>query len=133
SLSEEEIIQTYGKRWAIEVYFKMCKQYLRLTRCQSLSYDELFGYTTGVCLAYSMIAYQGRLDTDQRSFGDLFFIMGREIEDLSFRQALHYLLQLFMEKLEETGLLTDKVLESLVDTFLDQAPKLLTRWFQRAD
>ncbi|KXT75100.1 hypothetical protein STRDD11_02754 [Streptococcus sp. DD11] len=111
----------------------MCKQYLRLTRCQSLSYDELFGYTTGVCLAYSMIAYQGRLDTDQRSFGDLFFIMGREIEDLSFRQALHYLLQLFMEKLEETGLLTDKVLESLVDTFLDQAPKLLTRWFQRAD
>ena len=122
-----------GKRWAIEVYFKMCKQYLRLTKCQSLSYDELVGYTTGVCLAYSMLSYQGRLDTDQRSFGDLFFIMGREIEDLSFSQALYYLFQLLMEKLEELGILSEQVMETLVDTFLIQAPKLLTRRFLRIE
>ena len=133
TLSEEDIIQTYGKRWAIEVYFKMCKQYLRLTKCQSLSYDELVGYTTGVCLAYSMLSYQGRLDTDQRSFGDLFFIMGREIEDLSFSQALYYLFQLLMEKLEELGILSEQVMETLVDTFLIQAPKLLTRRFLRIE
>lgn len=30
TLSEEEIIQTYGKRWNIEVFFKMCKSYLKL-------------------------------------------------------------------------------------------------------
>lgn len=69
TLSEEDMIQTYGKRWAIEVYFKMYKQYLRLTRCQCLSYDELVGYTTGGCLAYSLLAYQGRLD---RVWGTLF-------------------------------------------------------------
>lgn len=51
-LTEYEIIQTYGKRWATEVYFKMCKHYLRLTRCQSLSHDELTGYVTGVYLAW---------------------------------------------------------------------------------
>lgn len=31
-LSEDEVIQLYGKRWSIEVYFKMCKQYLRLAK-----------------------------------------------------------------------------------------------------
>jgi IS4 transposase len=30
-LSEEEIIALYGKRWDIEVFFKMCKSYLKLT------------------------------------------------------------------------------------------------------
>ena len=42
SLSEEEIIQLYGKRWQIETFFKVCRQYLRLTsECHSLSYDAL--------------------------------------------------------------------------------------------
>lgn len=38
TLSEDEIIQLYGKRWDIEVFFKVCKSYLRLTNeCHSLS------------------------------------------------------------------------------------------------
>ncbi|MBZ2108068.1 transposase [Streptococcus mitis] len=127
SLSEEEIIQTYGKRWEIEVYFKICKQYLRLTRCQSLSYDELVGYTTGVCLAYSMLAYQHRFEVDGRSFGDLFFIMCKEIEDLSFKEALRLIFQLLMDKLEDLGILSEAVIEALVNLFLIQAPKILTK------
>ena len=29
ALADEEIIRLYGKRWDIEVFFKMCKQHLR--------------------------------------------------------------------------------------------------------
>ena len=36
TLSEEEIIQTYGKRWNIEVFFKMCKSYLKLGKVSCL-------------------------------------------------------------------------------------------------
>ena len=32
SLSEEEIIRIYGKRWDIEVFFKVCKSYLNLSK-----------------------------------------------------------------------------------------------------
>ncbi|MCH5261239.1 MAG: transposase, partial [Lachnospiraceae bacterium] len=36
SLSEEEIIRIYGKRWDIEVFFKVCKSYLKLSKeCNS--------------------------------------------------------------------------------------------------
>ena len=40
SLTPEEIIRIYGKRWQIEVFFKTCKSYLNLIgECHSLSYD----------------------------------------------------------------------------------------------
>ena len=32
TLSEDDIIRIYGKRWAIEVFFKVCKSYLKLTK-----------------------------------------------------------------------------------------------------
>ena len=42
TLSEEESIRIYGKRWQIEVFFKTCKSMLNLIgECHSLSYDTL--------------------------------------------------------------------------------------------
>lgn len=32
SLSEEEIIRIYGKRWVTEVFIKVCKSYLSLSK-----------------------------------------------------------------------------------------------------
>ena len=47
SLSEEEIIRIYGKRWDIEVFFKTCKSYLHLIKeCRSLSYDALTAHVS---------------------------------------------------------------------------------------
>ena len=46
TLSEEEIIQTYGKRRHIEVFFKRCKSYLKLGKeTRSISYDALTAHT----------------------------------------------------------------------------------------
>jgi hypothetical protein len=46
SLSEDEIIRIYGKRWDIEVFFKVCKSFLRLTKeCHSISYDAMTAWT----------------------------------------------------------------------------------------
>jgi len=40
SLSEEEIIRHYGNRWNIEVFFKTCKQFLKMLKeCNSTSFD----------------------------------------------------------------------------------------------
>ena len=32
SITEDEIIRIYSKRWSIEVFFKVCKSYLCLTK-----------------------------------------------------------------------------------------------------
>ena len=42
SRANEEIIRLYGKRWGIEVFFKMCKQHLKLVKeIQIRNYDGL--------------------------------------------------------------------------------------------
>lgn len=46
SLTEDEVIQLYGQRWDIEVFFKTCKSVLRLTKeCRSLSYNAMCAQT----------------------------------------------------------------------------------------
>lgn len=46
-MSSEKIVQTYGKRWDIEVFFKMAKHYLKLEKeMQMRDYDGLISHTT---------------------------------------------------------------------------------------
>ena len=60
-LSEEEIIELYGKRWAIEVFFKVCKSYLNLgTEFQGLSYDSITAHTAIVMTRYLILAVEKR-------------------------------------------------------------------------
>ena len=53
TISKEEIIRIYGKRWDIEVFFKACKSYLHLIKeCRSLSYDALTAHVSIVFAWY---------------------------------------------------------------------------------
>jgi len=58
-LSDEEIVQTYGKRWDIEVFFKMAKHYLKLGKEMKLrDYDGIIGHTTIVMILYLFLAFE---------------------------------------------------------------------------
>jgi hypothetical protein len=48
------------------------------------------------------LAYQCRIETDQRTFGDLFYACCQEMADISFIEALYRILTLAGERL--TGL-----------------------------
>ena len=46
-LADEDIVRVYGKRWDIEVFFKMAKQHLKLAKeIQCRDYDALIAHTT---------------------------------------------------------------------------------------
>jgi hypothetical protein len=56
NLTAEEIINLYGRRWDIEVFFKMAKSFLNLAReFQSRSFDSLIAHATLVCCRYIML------------------------------------------------------------------------------
>ncbi|OIP90555.1 MAG: hypothetical protein AUK24_04155 [Syntrophaceae bacterium CG2_30_49_12] len=56
-MADEEIVQTYKRRWDIEVFFKMAKSFLNLAKeCQGRSYDALVAHATVVCCRYIMLA-----------------------------------------------------------------------------
>ena len=94
-LANEEIARIYGKRWDIEVFFKMAKQHLKLAKeIQCRDFDALIAHTTIVFMRYMFLAYQHRIETDQRTFGELFYACCDELTDISFVEALYRILNL---------------------------------------
>ena len=88
-LPGEEIVRLYGKRWDIEVFFKMCKQHLQLVKeIQIRNYDGLIGHTSLVIARYNVLSLFQREHVDQRSFGDLFRACHDELTNISFLTAL---------------------------------------------
>ena len=92
-LSEEEVVRLYGKRWSIEVFFKMCKSYLRLGKeCRSVSYDAMVAHVAIVFSRYMLLAVEQRENRDMRSLGELFYLSADELPDIRYMEALRLIL-----------------------------------------
>lgn len=128
SLSEEEIVRIYGKRWDIEVFFKVCKSYLKLSReCNSLSYDAMTAHTAVVFTRYMMLSIENRESQDTRSLGELFLYFTDEMADITWIQAFQLLLQMFRELLSDTCELSERKITELVETFMSALPAVLQK------
>ena len=126
SLSEEEIIRIYGKRWDIEVFFKAAKSVLRLCKeCASRSYDAMTAYTAVVFARYTMLALENRVQRDGRAFGALFYGVCDELEDIKFAAAFILLMKAFHDAAAEKLFLTEEELNSLFACFLSKLPETL--------
>jgi hypothetical protein len=125
NLSEKEIIELYGKRWDIEVFFKICKSYLKLTgEFQQLSYDALIAHTAIVMIRYMILSVEKRKQEDPRSLGELFFLGFDEASDIKFEQALLLVMTLLADTLKETDLgLTEEQMEQIMDSFIQKLPQ----------
>ena len=133
TLDENEIIRIYGKRWDIEVFFKVCKSYLNLSReCNSLSYDAMTAHTAVVFTRYMMLSLESREGSDNRSLGELFLYFSDEMSDITWIQALRMLLQMFRTILNNNTELSDDKIDELVDTFMNTLPGLLKAQLQAA-
>ena len=123
-LASEEIIRIYGKRWDIEVFFKMAKQHLKLAKeIQCRDFDALIAHTSIVFMRYMFLAYQCRMQTDHRTFGDLFYACCDEMADISFIEALYRILTLAGERLREIGSYCEKTASAIFDAIIQTALK----------
>lgn len=95
NLTPQQIIQLYSRRWFIETYFKTAKQYLRLNKSQIQSYDGQVAQITVTAMTYILLAWQERLNKDDRTLGDLFYLMNDSLPEIKFIEALVYLLKTF--------------------------------------
>jgi len=94
TLSSEDIIRIYGKRWGIETMFRICKENLRLSKeFETRSYDAAVASTTIVLTRYMCLGLEHRSCTDKRSWGELFRICLEELIGISFQDSLLLLLR----------------------------------------
>jgi DDE superfamily endonuclease len=121
-LTSEEIIRIYGKRWDIEVFFKMANQHLKLAKeIQCRDFDALIAHTSIVFMRYMFLAYPCRIETDHRTFGDLFYTCCDEMADISFIKALYRILTLAGERLREIGSYCEKTASAIFDAIIETA------------
>ena len=133
ALEEKEIIRIYGKRWDIEVFFKVCKSYLNLSReCNCLSYDAITTHTAVVFTRYMMLSLESRESNDNRSLGELFLYFSDEMSDITWIQAFQMLLQMFRTILSDNTELSEEKINDLVDTFMNTKQKKLKSQLQTA-
>ena len=121
-LADEDIVRIYGKRWDIEVFFKMAKQHLKLAKeIQCRDFDALIAHTTIVFMRYMFLAYQCRMETDHRTFGDLFYACCDEVADISFLEALCRILTLATDRLKQLGTFCEKTAAAFFDAIMNAA------------
>jgi hypothetical protein len=121
-LPDEEIVRIYGKRWDIEVFFKMLKHHLNLEKeAQLRDYDGIIGHTTITMVRYIFLAFEQRCHDDPRTIGGLFFACCEEIKDLSLLEAMQRLLALSLEKIRSAAIFAEDVVMAMVDAIMSSA------------
>ena len=99
SLSDAEIVRVYGNRWSIECFFKAAKTCLKLgTEFQSRSYDAMVSHTAVVFTRYAILEWIRRNENDEKTYGELFFMLCEDIQDMDLTTALQSLMALFVEQ-----------------------------------
>ena len=129
TLSEEEVIWLYGKRWKIEVSFKACELLLRLTKeCGSTGFDVMTAWVAIVFARYVMLAYLNRTETDDRTTGELFYYACDELANISLLDAFQLLMKFFYAvRLSERFHLAKEELEAMLDAFVAMLPAPLRK------
>ncbi len=126
TLTEQEIVQIYGMRWDIEVFFKTTKSLLKLQKeFQGRSYDGLVSHTTIVFARYIVLSWQNRCNTDNRTLGGLFYDLCDEIDELDWAIALQHLVELLKDVLKQTNTKMKKMIESQLQHWIDGLPSYI--------
>ena len=129
SLSDSEIVRTYGNRWSIECFFKASKSYMKLgTEFQSRSYVAMVSHTTIVFTRYILLEWIRRNENDQRTYGELFFLFCDEIQDMDLTSALQGLMSLFTDIVAVVPAITD-MLKRKVSDWMGSQPAFIQTLF----
>lgn len=126
SITEEEAIRVYGKRWDIEVFFKSCKSYLKLlSECRSLSFDALNAHVAIVFSRYMLLSVAQRSNEDNKTICELFYVLLDEMDDITFSHSMRIIMEAMIEAAVEIFQISDAQLEQFTDCFFSKLPKYM--------
>lgn len=122
SLSDSEIIRTYGSRWSIEVFFRAAKSLLDLgDEFQGLSYDMTVSSTTVVFTRYIILEWLRRKSNDQKTICELFYVFCDDIQDIELSTALKQLLKILCDGIKNRAItITNEIKVQLINWFVSQ-------------
>lgn len=130
SLPDEVVVRIYGKRWDIEVFFKMSKHYLKLdSEIQVRDFDSIVAHSTIVMIRYIFLAVEQRLVSDDRTIGALFLAASDEMRDISLTEALLRILSMVRDKVRQLYETSEQLVQQIIETTMKEAIALIRPGF----
>ncbi|SFH97913.1 hypothetical protein SAMN04488507_103120, partial [Trichococcus flocculiformis] len=82
---------------------------------------------------YIMLALRTREAQDPRTIGQLFFLCCDELEDIRFAEAILLVLDCLKASLTEEPILSEEMVQSVLDRVFDNFPAFLKRAFHQPE
>lgn len=128
---EESILRIYSYRWKCEVYFKLCKSYLKLrTECHSPSYDAITSHMVVVAIRYMILAVERFHNTDNRTIEELFYGVQREIIAEIMDAAIVLIIDTLLDSVRQCFHATEEQINELVCVFIEKLPSSWQKRFR---
>ena len=83
-------------------------------------------------MTYDLLAWQERQEKDERTIGDLFYIMGETMPDLKLTDVLVWFIKLLNRLVESEPVAPIKQLNETVDKFISTLPQSIASQLQKA-
>jgi len=92
TLSSEQVVSLYARRWNIEVLFKTVKSFLGFAReCQSRSFDAIVCSVAIVFTRHMLLTWLNFGLPEPETYGQLFFCLFDEMRECSLPEAIEIL------------------------------------------
>ena len=125
SLPDKDVVRIYGKRWDIEVFFKLAKHYLKLdSEVQVQDFDSPI-----VMIRYIFLAVEQRYASDDRTIGSLFLTTSEEIRDLSLTDTLFHILSMAWNKVRQYYSESEQLVLEIIEATMKEAIALIRPGF----
>ena len=118
SLTFTDVYELYTNRWAIEVFFKECKQYLGLGKNQSNDFDAQIGSTTICFIQYTILALYKRYEKYE-TIGGIFEGCKSDMTEQIFSDRIKALVLALIESLIDLLNLTIEM-DELISTLIEK-------------
>ena len=117
TLSSQQVISLYSRRWNIEVFFKTVKSYLGFAReCQSRSFDAIVCSVAVVFTRHMILTWVNLGLPTPETDGQLFLLLFDEIHECSFPEALNIVLREIASLCDNVNALLDISLRDFIAT-----------------
>ena len=79
----EKVLKTYAKRWAIEPFFKECRQNLYPGKERCRNFDSIYASAAISIFRYIFVSITTRFESDPKTLGELFKAVQVDMHKLS--------------------------------------------------
>ena len=114
SLSFTKAMEIYQIRWSIEVFFKECKQYLRLGQAQNTDFDGQIADTAIALITHLMLSLQLRFQAYETMGGLFRDVQDQMIYDTLYERIMTVILEIIVHLLELLSIDLDETIKRMI-------------------